>query len=358
MDGQLGKQYLLDYLVKTDPLFKKYLDKKIREASKIGELPADLLTSFSEIARKGKKIRGSLVVLGYKAAGGTEEQEILDTSLFIELIHSGLLVHDDIQDRDNLRRGIPTIHKQFEDKARLMNLGPNSKHYGVSVALNAGISAYFLAFEKLIENGYPRRRLVRAAQITTDYITRVTYGQALDVSNVLINNVNQDELLNILKYKSAEYTGVLPLLVGAVLAGKEDEKYLKTLREYGLCLGWAFQIQDDILGAFGDESKLGKSVGIDIKEGKVTLLMLHLAKNGTPKQREFQRKMLGNKNITRADVVKMQEILKASGSYDYVVKLGWDYVRKGEKLVPQITDNKKLQAIFKSLLYFMMERSV
>lgn len=357
-DGQLGKEFLLDYLKKTDPLFKKYLDTKVREAGKVGELPADLINAFSDIARKGKKIRGSLVVLGYKAAGGRDEEEILDTSLFIELIHSGLLVHDDIQDRDTIRRGLPTIHKKFEEKGRELGLGGESKHYGISVALNAGISAYFLGFDKLLENGFPRRRLVKAARVTADYITRVTHGQALDVSNNIITNKSEDELLNILKYKSAEYTGVLPLLVGAILAGREDEKYLSAIREYGLCLGWAFQIQDDILGAFGDEQKLGKSVGIDIKEGKVTLLMLHLAKQGNSSQKKFLQHVLGNKNITKADVERMQQILKDAGSYDYVVNLGWSYVRRGEKIIPTITDNKKLQAIFRSLLYFMMERTM
>lgn len=359
MDGDLGKKYLQEYLSKTDLLFKKYLDRKIKEAERLGALPAEILKSFSEITRRGKKIRGSLVVLGYSAAGGNDERAILDASTFIELIHAGLLVHDDIQDRDVVRRGLPTIHKEFETKAKNSQvLADEAKHYGLSLGLNAGISAYFIAFDKLLNSDFSPERLYKAAQITSEYIIRVSYGQALDVANVIINNINQHELLNILRYKSAEYTGVLPLLVGAVLAGKEDEEYLKNLREYGLCLGWAFQIQDDILGAFGDEIKIGKTVGSDFKEGKVTLLMLHLAKHGNSAQKAVQKQVLGNKKITKADIAKIQQVIREAGSYDYVVNLGWSYVKKGEKLIPKITKDKKLQEVFRSMLYFMMERAV
>ncbi len=358
MNGEAGKQFLEEYLVKTNKLFKSYLERKIREAKKVGDLPGQLISDFSEIAQKGKKIRGSLVVLGYKAAGGRDEKAILDTSLFIELLHTGLLVHDDIQDRDVIRRGLPTIHKRYWDKAKELGLGKDAYHYGISMAINAGISAYFLAMDKLLNGNFPMKRIVRAGRLTADYITKVAHGQALDVSNIFMNNKSEEELLNILRYKTAEYTGVLPLLVGATLAGKEDEKYLEALRQYGLCLGWAFQIQDDILGAFGDEKRIGKSVGIDFREGKVTLLVLHLAKNGTRQQKEFLKRCLGNKSITNEDVRELQEMLKEAGSYDYVVKMGWNYVKRGEKYVSLITKSRRLQKIFTSLLYFMMERAL
>lgn len=358
MDGEVGKNFLTDYLKKTGPIFERYLVQKISEVKEIGELPSALLSSLSKITRKGKKIRGSLVVLGYKAAGGTDEKAILDASLSIELIHAGLLVHDDIQDRDDIRRGLPTIHKEFSDLGQKARLGKESAHYGLAMGINAGISAYFLGYDKLLESNFPEERLTKAARITADYILRVSHGQALDVANVLINNINQEELLNILKYKTAEYTGVLPLLIGASLAGKSDRLYLKALKEYGLSLGWAFQIQDDILGAFGNEETLGKPVGSDFREGKVTLLMLHLAKHGTPEQKRTQQQILGNKKISKEEISLMQQTLRDCGSLEYVKNLGWDYVKKGEKLIPSITKEAELQNIFRSLLYFMMERAV
>ncbi len=359
MNQKTGLSYLQDYQTNIQPLLEKYFQKEIAKAQEAGKLPANLLTSFYQLASKGKNIRGFLVTLGYKAAGGKNKKDILDASLFIELIHTGLLVHDDIQDKEDIRRGLKTIHNQFQDEGKRIGLeASEARHYGMSLALNIGASAYFLGMEKLLNSNFPNDRIVRASRIATEYLVRVTHGQVLDIANFSKSNPNKEELLNILRYKSAEYTGVLPLLVGAVLAGKDDKKYLDNLLKYGLAFGWAFQIQDDLLGAFGDEKKLGKSVGIDFKEGKFTMLMYYLFKNGTKEQKAFQAKALGNQNLKPKDVRKMQEILRESGSYDYVVNLGWDYVKQGESIIPKITQDKKLQETFHLLIRYMMERVV
>lgn len=356
MDGSVGKQYLKDYLAKSDPLFEEYLQKKIDEAGKISKIPAELLKRFLDTARRGKKIRGALVVLGYEAAGGTDHQTIVDASLVIELFHAGVLVHDDFMDEDDLRRGLPTIHKQFEEIGQAIKVNTSPLHYGESMAVNAGDAAYYLSWEKLMGTKFPSERLVEAGRVYADYVIRVVHGQVLDITNTTIKSLTEEDILKVLKYKAAEYTGVLPLLVGAALAGEKDEKKLLAIKDYGLAFGWAFQIQDDILGMFGNEQKVGKPVGSDLREGKNTLLMLHLSQHGTPQQRTFQEKVLGNKNITKDDVLKMRQILKGIGSYQYVVDLGWKYVEKGKKQIPLITNNQQLKTILESLIVYMMER--
>ncbi len=357
MKQKTGPSYLKEYQEKIRPLFDEYFRSEISKAKEAGRLPQELLTSLYRLALRGKNIRGFLVTLGYRAAGGRVGKNILDASLFIEIIHTGFLIHDDIQDRDDMRRGLRTIHKTYESKGRQIGLvAGEAKHYGMSLALNIGASSYFLGMEKLLNSNFPHDRIIRASQLATEYLVRVTHGQVLDIANFSKSNPNKKELLNILRYKSAEYTGVLPLLVGAVLAGKGDKKYLDNLQKYGLAFGWAFQVQDDLLGAFGDEKKLGKSVGIDFKEGKFTMLMYHLFKNGTKEQKAFQAKALGNQNLKPRDVRKMQDILRKSGSYDYVVNLGWDYVKQGESIIPKITQDKKLQETFRQLIRYTMER--
>jgi geranylgeranyl diphosphate synthase type I len=226
------------------------------------------------------------------------------------------------------------------------------------MGINVGISAYFLAWDKLLSSKFPASRLVKTGTMCADYITRTAHGQSLDVSNIFVKNTREKELLNILKYKTAEYTGVFPLLAGATLAGLKDKKKLIAMRKYGLYLGWAFQIQDDILGTFGNERKLGKSVGIDIAEGKVTLLALHLIKHGTKEQKILLKKLLGKKNISKKDVAKIQNAFMKAGSYDYVKNLGWEYVEKGRKIIPQITKEKKLTKILDSFVSYMMERTL
>jgi len=140
------------------------------------------------------------------------------------------------------------------------------------------------------------------------------------------------------------------------LAGEKNEKRLKAFEEYGLALGWSFQIQDDILGLYGEEKKLGKPIGSDLKEGKMTLLMLHLLKHGNARQKAFQKKILGKRKISKEEVEKMRQIVKESGSYDYVVKMSRKYVQQGKRQVPLMTKDKKLQAIFEALLDYIIER--
>lgn len=356
MNGDIGKQYLKDYLQKSDLLFEEYLQKKIAEAGKISKIPAELLKRFLETARRGKKIRGALVVLGYEAAGGINHQAIMDASLAIELFHAGILVHDDFMDEDSLRRGLPTIHKQFEEIGRAIKVNTTPLHYGESMAVNAGDAAYYLSWEKLMACKFEAERLVEAGRIYAGYVIRVVHGQVLDITNTTIKSLTEEDILKVLKYKAAEYTGVLPLLFGAALTGEKNKKRLQAIKDYGLAFGWAFQIQDDLLGLFGDEEEFGKPVGSDLREGKNTLLMLHLSQHGTREQRAFQRKVLGNKNITKADVLKMRQILKDAGSYDYVVNLGWKYVEQGKTQIPLITADRKLRGILESLIIYMMER--
>ncbi len=356
MTGELGKKYLADYLAKSEPLFEEYLEKKIAEAGKISKIPTELLKRFLATARRGKKIRGALTVLGYEAAGGKNEEAILDASLAIELFHAGILVHDDFMDEDYLRRGLPTLHKQFEEVGRAIKVNTSPLHYGEAMAVNVGDAAYYLSWEKLMNSKFPSELIVAAGKLFADYIIRVVHGQVLDITNTTIKSMTEEDILKVLRYKAAEYTGVLPMLTGATLGGLVDKDKFAAIKEYGLAFGWAFQIQDDLLGIFGDEEEFGKPVGSDLREGKNTLLMLHLSQHGNLDQRRFQRKVLGNKKITKDDVLKMRQILKAAGSYQYVVDLGWKYVAEGKTQIPLITSDKKLQEILELLIVYMMER--
>ncbi|MBI2310189.1 polyprenyl synthetase family protein [Candidatus Collierbacteria bacterium] len=356
MDGSIGKQYLKDYLDKSDPLFEEHLQKKIDEAREISKIPAELLKRFLDTARRGKKIRGALVTLGYKVAGGTDEMTALQAGLVMELFHTALLIQDDVMDQDNLRRELPALHHQFKQFGKKLTVRGDFLHYGESMVSCVTDAIFYLSWEKLLELNVDSKNIIAAGKTYAQYAVRTAWGQALDITTTALGEIKEKDAMAILRYKSAEYTGVLPLLAGAALAGEKDEKKLRAIKDYGLAFGWAFQIQDDILGMFGDEEKVGKPVGSDLREGKNTLLMLHLAQKGTPEQRAFQRKVLGNKNITKDDVLKMRQILRDARSYQHVVDLGWKYVDEGKKQIPLITADKKLQAILESLIVYMMER--
>jgi len=358
MDGSIGKAFLKDYQLKTNSLIQDYLKEKIKDASAIGVLPKESLEDFLDILEGGKRLRGALTLLGYTALGGDDYDAIYDLSTFIEIFHTGILVHDDMMDNDPFRRGVPTLHLKYANRGEELKVKQELRRYGDSIAICVGDAAFYLSWDKILESSFPDNLKVLAGKVYTKYVLRLVYGQELDVTITGAENLKEEDVLNVIWTKSGEYTSLLPLKIGAILAGEpEDSSRMKALENYAKCFGWAFHIQDDILGMFGKEEEMGKPVGSDIREGKNTLFMLHLEKNGTKEQLDFKRKILGNPDITKEDVEKMRQILKDTGSYDHVVNMGWDYVEEGKKYIAEITDREDLQKIFGSLLVYMMERT-
>ena len=346
MKQKLALDYLETYNIKVAPLWENYFRVKIKESKKIGVYASELLTRFTKMAVLGKKVRGALMVLGYQIAEGRNMTSIYEASLFIELMHTGLLIHDDIMDNSDFRRGLPSLHKQYYPS-----------HLGKSMAINAGDIAFYLSWEKLMTSDFPKDKLTLAGKIYSEYLLKVIYGQILDISKINVEHESEKVILNMLRYKTAEYTGVFPLLIGAILGGMKDLEKIDKLKKYGVSLGWAFQIQDDILGLYGNEEKTGKPVGSDLKEGKRTLFTYYVLKHGNAKQKEYILSILGNKKISKDDITKAQELLKEVGAYEYVVNLGRSYVKEGKEAIRAITSDKKLQNILRSLIKYIMERT-
>lgn len=356
--GELGKKFLKEYFEKSSPIINSYLEEEVKKAGALGELPKEALERFHDIVKGGKRLRGALVVLGYLAFGGKNIPAIYDLSTFIELYHSGILVHDDLMDNDSFRRGMPTLHKLYEARGKALGVKQDKRLYGDSIAICVGDAAFYMSWEKILYSDFPADLKIKASQIYTKYSIRLVHGQELDVTITGAKDLRESDVLNVIWTKSGEYTSLLPLLMGATLAGADlNSKQAKALENYARCFGWAFHIQDDILGMFGNEEELGKPVGSDIREGKNTLFMLHLSKHGTKEQLEFKSKVLGNQSITRSDVEMMRKILRESGSFDYVNNLGWRYVEEGKNYVAELASDPKLQSIFESLLVYMMERT-
>lgn len=356
MNGEAGKAFLQTYLEKTAPLLKDYLTEKVQEAKEVGRIAGELIEAYAAMAQLGKKIRGALFVLGYELGGKEAGTEILKASLAFEHLHAGFLIHDDIMDKDQMRRGLPSIHALFTKRGLALGLKSDIDTYGISMGILAGCAAYFYALQTIVRSGLAAEDMRLCMDMFVEYALRVDYGQALDVTNISLQSMDEQEILNILKYKSAEYTGVMPLIIGASLGGIKGEKLI-AITEYGLAFGWAFQLQDDILGLIGKEEDLGKPVGSDIVEGKNTLIVLHCYRNASEKEREFMLRVLGNKQATPQEVEALVELIKHKGSVEYALNKGWEYVEKGIKTIPNFTDNERLGKIFSSLIYYMMERT-
>jgi len=207
----------------------------------------------------GKKIRPSLVLLSSEAVGGRMEGA-LKTAAAVELIHTFSLIHDDIMDEDEMRRGKPSVHTLW----------------GEPMAILAGDILFSLAFELVAQThdeDIPSKRVIRALNTVVDACIKICEGQACDMGFENKFDVKESEYMNMIYKKTAALIAAATKS-GAILGGGTEEQ-IEAFQEYGRLIGMAFQIQDDYLDVVSDEEHIGKPVGSDIMEGKMTLMVVH-----------------------------------------------------------------------------------
>lgn len=332
-------EYLTDYSQKTKPIYDEMLDELSARSKEVGKLPFDVMTKFRDIAKGGKRLRGSLVTLGFELAGGEDNSDILSAGLIQELVHSAILVDDDVMDGSSLRRGEPTIHTIFSE--------------GVAMCLSD--SVYFFAFEKMLDLKFPTEDLRIASKYYSESISNLGFGQMLDIATT-VTQQSEDDILKMLWLKSGEYSVHTPLRFGALLAGSKDKDWLDNLKGYAKSLGWAFQISDDLLGSFGETDKTGKPTDSDIREGKNTLLVLHVRKHGTETQKEVMEKYLGKPNLTEHECNDVVQVFIESGARKALEVRLTSLVSEGKTYIPNLTQDVEQSAVLNGLLDYMLVR--
>lgn len=269
--------------------------------------------------RGGKRIRGSLAMVGYEMMGGTNQTMILEAARAIEMIHAYLLIMDDIQDRSLVRRGGPTAHVELADYHRMRHLSGDPEHFGVSIALNAMGIGNHAALGIVANLDAPEGLRLKALSILNQSIIITAHGQTSDIMNEVNGPVTMQDVNNVLEWKTAHYTVLNPLTFGMVLAGA-DCAATDAVRNYSLHAGRAFQITDDILGTFGQEFESGKSPLDDTKEGKRTVLTLYALEHSEKADKNFLIQMLGNQNLTQSEFERCKDILIETGALDFTKK--------------------------------------
>ncbi|MFW6383479.1 MAG: polyprenyl synthetase family protein [Nanoarchaeota archaeon] len=267
--------------------------------------------------RGGKRVRAILVIFGYKAYGGKNIDEILKVAIAVELMQSFLLVHDDIIDRDEKRRGRTTLHKLYEK--RYSGITNNPEKLGNDLAIIAGDIASVMGQEIIQEASFDDSIKLKAIKIFNRAIIRTCVGQALDVISTHKEDSSEEEIEAIHRLKTSTYTFQAPLMLGAVFSGAKDDK-IEALKKFASPLGKAFQIKDDIIGVFGDEEKIGKPIGSDIREGKKTLLISKAITHANKEEREFIKKILRKPINTQQEILSVKRIIEETGSLDYSKK--------------------------------------
>jgi len=341
------KKFLEDYNQDIKPVIDNFFREEREKVTGIAPITGKMIDDFKDFLEGGKKLRGAGIFLGYKMFGGKDRQSGLLASLTIEIIHASLLIHDDFMDQDDLRRGKPTMHKKYSKGG--------DDHFGASMAINIGDEGFFLASYLLNSLDLPGERLSRATRFLSHLLMETGLGQALDISYEAEKRFSEEDVLRVHRYKTAEYTIPGPISVGAILAGV-TETQLKAIKDFGIPVGIAFQLRDDELGMFSTEEELGKPVDSDLREAKVTVLIVKAFDKTEGEDLKFLKYAYGNKNLKKDEVEKVRDIIKKSGALEYSENLSRKYVEKGKKFIPKITKDPKFQKILSELADFVIER--
>ncbi|WKZ23781.1 MAG: polyprenyl synthetase family protein [Candidatus Dojkabacteria bacterium] len=312
------------------------------------------------VTRTAKRLRGSFVIEAYRMFTGNVLPDVIQAAVAIELIHAYLLVIDDFNDKSDLRRGEPTAHRLHEryHKEKL-SLG-DSLHYGYSTATLSGLAGMHHAGNLLLGLHFPPKTLLRALHGINDAINVTAYGQIRDIYNQQILTVSEADVLEVHRLKTAHYTYFNPIQLGAVLADQSEETIQK-FTTYTKQAGIAFQIQDDILGVYGDPHDTGKSNKDDIMEGKATLLSVYALQHGSDLQKKTLRAALGNRELSDSDFEAIQQILVETGSLQHSKEVAHHLVVKAKESLyrefPDYTESEGFKFIA-GVADYMIERKL
>ena len=333
-----------------------YLGDKMAEADRISSGAAELTRVLKEFTlRGGKRLRAAMVYYGYRAFSDREIEEVWNVAMSVELVQSFLLIHDDVIDEDDTRRGGWTVHRHYSDLHRERYHRRDPAHFGESMAILCGDMALALANE-ILAGGVLDAPIRRAMQKRMNrMVSHAIYGECMDVLAEVETGVSEQDILMIGMLKTASYTVEGPLHMGALLGGA-DRGDLERLSRYAIPLGKAFQLRDDILGLFGDAERLGKPVGSDIREGKKTTLMLKTLEKAKPAQQQFLKRMLGNRGVTEGDVEEVRRLVVETGALDASREMARKLVEESRKALEGCRWRAEGVGFLKGAVEFMVER--
>jgi geranylgeranyl diphosphate synthase type I len=269
---------------------------------------ADLLGPLERLVMAGgKRLRPAFCHWGHVGAGGSpDDAQAVDAGAALEMLQAFALLHDDVMDDSDTRRGTVTAHVAAADRHELARWRGESRRFGDGVAVLAGDLAHVYA-DRLMARAPGSARLV-----WDELRIELNVGQYLDVVATAQSSVDRERARTIARYKSGKYTIERPLHLGAALAGRFDE-LAAPLSAYGDPIGEAFQLRDDLLGAFGDTELTGKPVGDDLREGKPTPLLAAAVEKANPAEAQVLA-MVGQRDLDASAVEAIQEVLVATGA--------------------------------------------
>jgi geranylgeranyl diphosphate synthase, type I len=262
----------------------------------------------------GKRLRPAFCVAGWQVAGGdADDPRVVRAAAALELLQASALVHDDLMDGSDTRRGRPATHRAFAERHDAAGWRAAPDRFGAGAAILLGDLLLTWSHELFRTSGFDPVTVDRAAPLFDACTTEVVAGQYLDLVSQAMGRSDEDLALRVVRFKAASYTVVRPLHIGAALAGA-DESLLTALTAYGEPLGIAFQLRDDVLGVFGDPEQTGKPAGDDLREGKRTVLLARATQSADPAGRALLDRCVGHPDLTADDLTGLRRVIVDSGA--------------------------------------------
>jgi geranylgeranyl diphosphate synthase type I len=350
-----GTEYFRRRKARISSFLAVFLEDKAGEVAAVRPWGREVVTRLNSFTQRGKMIRGGLVCLGYEMTGRRLAGDPVRGGAALELVQSALLIHDDIMDRDAVRRGEPSFHRVYAGIGRKERLSEPGR-FGESMGICAGEIALFLAMEVLAGLARPGRRTGAALELVGREFVLVGLGQMQDIHAGAGSGFPRErDVLGLYKLKTARYSFSVPLALGCILAGG-SRVLRRKLEGVGERFGLIFQLKDDDLGLFGEEPELGKPVGSDVRQGKKTLISVLLKERARGRDAAAFRRIYGNPAATRADVRFVRDLALRLGVRADVEGRLERSRRRAEGLVHDLPVDGRYKDILLDLLAFSLVR--
>lgn len=331
---------------------------KIKGEYKLHLVHPQLYQSIREFnLRGGKRLRPLLLILSYKGycpSGKKIPPSLYNASTCIELLHNFMLIHDDIIDRSDLRRGKPTLHKSLGKIVKTNN--PDK--LGCDLGIIAGDIVYALAIDAFLSIREAPDRKERALKYFIQTAAFTAMGEFIDTVHGVerLNKVKERDVFLNYTLKTARYTFDCPLVTGAILAGA-DKKNISMLSKLGILVGQAFQIQDDIIGIFDTQKNIGKSILSDLTESKKTLLVCHAYNKLTSYKRSQFTKFFNKPNKSYKDLVAIRKIFIQTGSLQYSLSQVQRRLDEALSILKRLDMRNKYKTVIQQAILKLFEHS-
>jgi geranylgeranyl diphosphate synthase type I len=307
---------------------QKALDDHLSmQAARLEQLGPDLgsmVDVITDLLQGGKRLRAAFCYWGWRGADGPDCAQIVEAAGALELFQAAALLHDDVMDDSDTRRGRPAAHRRMASLHRGNGWTGDGERFGVAAAILTGDLCLAWSDEMLNRSGLAPSALNRGREIFDLMRTQLMGGQYLDVLEQVLTEADgggtTERARRVIRFKSAKYSIEHPLLLGGALAGAPRD-LLNAYSAFGLPLGEAFQLRDDVLGVFGDPTETGKPAGDDLREGKRTVLVAEALRTASPSQAAQVRRRLGDPRLDAEGVAVLREIIVETGALDAVERL-------------------------------------